>query len=144
MHCINPCYLRSAVVLWVHFHRIKKRNKKGTTKSIILPFIRHPRHLPTLSISNGCSQNPFEFMGLIFPFNGFSSLFQFPIRSQCEETAPVSGPSPPFGAPLHQKGFSFCLPRDRWEKEFGKLQAGWSGFISLLIFFRFLQSSAVV
>lgn len=30
---------------------------------------------------------------------------------------------------FQQKGFSFCLPRDRWDKEFAKLQAGWFGFL---------------
>jgi hypothetical protein len=30
----------------------------------------------------------------------------------------------PFYLPLEQKAFSFCIPRDRWDKEFFKLQSG--------------------
>lgn len=30
----------------------------------------------------------------------------------------------PLALPIEQKVFSFCMPRDRWDKEFYKLQGG--------------------
>lgn len=30
----------------------------------------------------------------------------------------------PLALPIEQKVFSFCIPRDRWDKEFYKLQGG--------------------
>lgn len=30
----------------------------------------------------------------------------------------------PLALPIEQKVFSFCIPRDRWDKEFFKLQGG--------------------
>ncbi|WRX33636.1 hypothetical protein QQP08_026123 [Theobroma cacao] len=30
----------------------------------------------------------------------------------------------PLNLPFEQKSFSFCIPRDRWDKEFFKLQGG--------------------
>ncbi|XP_057957836.1 mitochondrial carrier protein CoAc1 isoform X4 [Malania oleifera] len=32
--------------------------------------------------------------------------------------------------PFEQKGFSFCIPRDRWDKEFFKLQGGTAGAVA--------------
>lgn len=36
----------------------------------------------------------------------------------------VPGVLRPLALPFGQKVFSFCIPRDRWDKEFFKLQGG--------------------